>query len=181
MKKFIYGTVFEKHANVHEDSSDAQRNFALKTAKHYDPREFLPHVAKAFKKIAVGDESYCGPLWHDIAKAGTYYWKYKPEVFIDHVIDLEHNSGCIFDKEYIVAGSGDLEAVLDIKKLGSLITQKEDYFEFGLDSNVHGLLDRAVALKIVKPCTHTDFFRTKVKFPKPIKFGDKSIYLKAKK
>lgn len=42
--------------------------------------------------------SFGGEKWHNIAKAADMYHKVPMEVFIDHCVDLSHNSSCYFDK-----------------------------------------------------------------------------------
>ncbi len=71
------------------------------------------------------DSAYGGSPWAEIAQAGYDMWKEdlsSGEIImaLDHVFDLQHNSGMIFDKwpEIIKSAASDKE-VLDIKYLAN--------------------------------------------------------------
>lgn len=39
-----------------------------------------------------------GKAWKNIAESLVMYFNHPPAAFIDHIIDLEHNGGCVFNK-----------------------------------------------------------------------------------
>ena len=126
-------------------STEGQRKAAFKKARRYDPKNFLPILAKKFNE---GDweDGYGDEKWGEIAKATMMYWKYPPEVFIDHVIDLEHNSGLCFDKGHMVEYNCELE-------LGHWLNDKsrKDIWEslHPVTPDIQRLIHRAVNLKLV--------------------------------
>lgn len=65
----------------------------------YSDREIIRASLIGFNPETVHwDSSFGGEKWYKIAKAGNMYHKVPMEVFIDHCVDLSHNSSCYFDK-----------------------------------------------------------------------------------
>jgi phosphohistidine swiveling domain-containing protein len=61
--------------------------------------EFLRLASESFKGAGFGG-SYGGPKWANIADEALAYYngRHTPGVFVDHVFDLRHNKGRLFDK-----------------------------------------------------------------------------------
>lgn len=74
------------------------RSNAYSYATDYSPASFLPKAAQLFL-AGNWEESYGGRAWARIAEAAMLYGKVPDVVFIDHAIDLSHNSGLCFDKD----------------------------------------------------------------------------------
>ena len=65
----------------------------------YSDREIIRAALIGFNPEKVHwASSFGGEKWYNIAKAGNMYHKVPTEVFIDHCVDLSHNSSCYFDK-----------------------------------------------------------------------------------
>lgn len=94
--------------------------------------------------------SFGGKRWKHIAEALRFYEK-DPITFIDHVIDLQHNTGTVFNKTeskdhlaFVCEYSGDLKIFLDYKFRCNILT--EDYFEHNGYDRI--LLSREVYLLV---------------------------------
>lgn len=81
--------------------------------------------------------AFGGKAWYDIAEALNYYFKVSPEAFIDHVIDLEHNCGTVFNKSdarysiyFDVEYPGHLREFLNYKFAKNILTQSPGYGTF---------------------------------------------------
>lgn len=92
---------------------------------------------------------YGGDKWKQIAKAGLMKGKVSDCVFIDHCVDLSHNSSIYFDKRadiFILVGRDEYQSFLDLKRCCEpqvLITTKQGY-------QFNRLLWRANNLNIIK-------------------------------
>lgn len=67
----------------------------------------LEMAETAFRDGKWGDGAYGGSSWATIAKVLISYYKSKlpASLFVDRCFSLEHNGGCVFDKQYKVKGS----------------------------------------------------------------------------
>ncbi len=65
---------------------------------------FFQLATRAFSKENFWSSSVGGPRWADIAKAGMLFLegKLNHSLFVDHVFDLRHNGGVLFDKSRMV-------------------------------------------------------------------------------
>jgi len=77
------------------------RNSVYSDAHIYSPAKFLPILLKVFETGNWGN-GYGGAKWARIVQAAMLYEKVSNQVFIDHIIDLAHNGGTAFDKNYLV-------------------------------------------------------------------------------
>src|SRR3972149_5951561 len=73
-------------------------------ASYANPIQFLPVLHEAFSDKWYWTDGYGGSSWQRIVEAIQYYYELPATVFIDHVIDLSHNSGLAFDKDILVYG-----------------------------------------------------------------------------
>lgn len=64
------------------------------------------------------DESFGGPAWYEISRAIKMYETYPTTVFVDHCVDLQHNTGYFINKGcgIFVRDISELECILDCKK-----------------------------------------------------------------
>ncbi len=80
-----------------------------------DPLANIEKAAEEFYRLGAWSNGFGGPAW---GKAANYLaefikGKYSPVMFVDLVIDLEHNTGCIFNKWFI--DTGILKGLLNAK------------------------------------------------------------------
>ena len=81
---------------------------------------------------------YGGELWAQIAEAGLALWQSDKwqDAWIDHIFDLEHNSGAIFDKanDRIYQNDTDLKRILGKKRDATSFKDAAAFYrEFGHD------------------------------------------------
>jgi phosphohistidine swiveling domain-containing protein len=93
---------------------------ALRTMDVASQIEFFETAALAFKSRLFGG-SYGGEMWAQIARAGAMFLRGEmpPTVAADHIFDLRHNCGRIFDKHPMASDlthEGDLGHQLDYKR-----------------------------------------------------------------
>jgi hypothetical protein len=88
-------------ANQHYDGFPTgfshHRASASAFALQYEPRSTLKACLKSFTD-GEWQNGYGGEAWAKIAKAGLMYKEQPDIVFIDHCVDLSHNSGTFLDK-----------------------------------------------------------------------------------
>jgi hypothetical protein len=93
----------------------------------YDQRTMLPAIESMFANCKFSG-AYGGAKWANLAKSAGYYFKFAhmPVVFADHVVDITHNGGLMFNKGYIMGmpSESSYMAMLDHKKAGSLLDGK---------------------------------------------------------
>lgn len=82
--------------------------------------EFFRQAADMFDRDG-WSMSFGGSAWAKIARAGLHFMtgKWSPTVFVDHVFDLQHNGGHMFDKHAMVSAltrESHLEVQLEHKK-----------------------------------------------------------------
>lgn len=104
------------------ESQEGNRHFFQTEAGEYSDQQILEKAIWLF-----GDEwqdSYGGTPWLDIAKACTKKWTLPNEVFIDHMVDMAHNNGTYFDKQYIfqLNDKHGFQNFLDYKRYGNILT-----------------------------------------------------------
>jgi hypothetical protein len=102
------------------DRAEAQRApvSQLKTMSPAQHVRFVELVAAVFDKGAWGS-TYGGKKWANIALAahGFLTGKLSHSVFADHAFDLQHNGGCVFGKNPMLAGDRDMvQRQLETKK-----------------------------------------------------------------
>ncbi|MCI0526896.1 MAG: hypothetical protein L0Y56_05510 [Nitrospira sp.] len=101
-----------------------------------------------------------GPRWQGIAEWAMMWKKMPNELFIDHVFDLEHNSGCVFGKPVMFLCDRDFfKRFLDLKAkcpsalhtIGQFKSFYKDYRSvINIDSSSKAFIHRAVTLGIVE-------------------------------
>ena len=124
---------------------EKSRSSAQKWIVRFSPDEFLPALEDLFSREWRGG-SYGGRSWAKIAAAARMYGNIPNTVFIDHCIDLKHNSGLAFDKEIIFLLYRPSPLSFD-KFLYCKSNKDIGYWDdLVLDVRVKRLLERAVAL-----------------------------------
>lgn len=83
--------------------------------------EYFKQAAALFDCPGWIMSSYGGPKWGAIARAGESFLsgRLNHGVFVDHVFDLRHNGGCLFDKHSMVSSrtvEGKIQHQLDLKR-----------------------------------------------------------------
>lgn len=167
----VEGTVI---ADFHRMES---RRYTYIAATQYDPKKFLPILADLFDNSDAFTSGSCmgGRLWGDIARAAMMYYTHPLDVFIDHVIDLEHNGGLCFNKGILVRvdDEGRYYDMLNRKKLQPI------YSGGDLDADTAEVIRQAEVLGLVEFTRYTYFIEdVRLKFPEPIKWGKKSIFIR---
>lgn len=118
----------------------------------YDPCSILTAGLKMFD-ISWNDwaQSFGGAKWRQIAKAGLMKGKAVDCIFIDHCVDLSHNSSAYFDKGagiFCLENSRRYKEFLDVKRCcepHQLLKSEQGYM-------FRQLLQRAVNLGIIRDC-----------------------------
>lgn len=102
-------------SHVHYSS----RTYAGAEALLYEPVSILNAAKDLFGRQWLGD--FGGQSWLSIAEAGLQYGKWEDVVFIDHAVDLSHNSGAFVDKNVIFRCEDihDYKYILDAKRNGT--------------------------------------------------------------
>jgi hypothetical protein len=117
-----------RHAYAHTDNRwrivgvprGGGRSPSYSKALRYDPWDVLRKCAKVFS-VPGWDTSYGGKSWARIANAGLMRAKLDAESWLDHCVDLSHNSGLCFDKieadifSLATMDSAGYKAMLDLK------------------------------------------------------------------
>ena len=107
----------EKYASIDGVDESVSRSKIYYTTCDYTQNSILKLCEKLFNPIFnMWHRTYGGYNWYIIAKAGLQYNKIPHEVFIDHVFDLEHNTGNIFDKRGFIFGYYNISSLLDYKR-----------------------------------------------------------------
>lgn len=92
-----------------------------------------------------------GKAWRNIAEALKMYFTHPAEVFVDHIIDLEHNGGCVFNKSdardslhFAVEYPESFKGFLDWKFRYDVLQDKPGYMreEFRVSRKVRKLVTR---------------------------------------
>ncbi len=89
-----------------EISSRPIRYMAAREAVAFDPKAFLPVLEKLFKCAQWGGGSFGGTRWGKAAAYAQTRGTVSDAVFVDHCVDLVHNSGPLFSKAYIIQPVG---------------------------------------------------------------------------
>ncbi len=173
-KVAVRGTVLQ-WANEEEGELQKRDAVYLKSVE-YDPQAVLPQLKKLFLNTRAFNRhgSVGGGAWADIARAALLYFKADPAVFIDHVVDLSHNSNLAFDKPMLVTlhSYERYQAMLDRK------TDSPIYNEGVLDNATAELITRAQSLGYIKFKRRSPTVDGQdLRFPKPIKWGSKTSLL----
>jgi len=88
----------------------------------YEPYKLLSFLHNVFSNYNWGN-AYGGESWAKVCEAGYEYGKWPDKIFVDHVIDLQHNGGYIFDKGVIFSGSLELyKDLLDQKQCSDILS-----------------------------------------------------------
>ncbi len=108
----------KRGANKQYSSS---RDIVYGEATKYDPVLLLKNCRRVFS-ADWNHRGYGGEAWANITDAALDMWdpqtKFPRTVTIDHVIDLEHNNGTVFNKPVIYKYQPGLKRILDAKFLG---------------------------------------------------------------
>jgi hypothetical protein len=112
------------------------RSTSAMEATEFNPEDNWQDLVSVFSDNK-WDSAFGGDKWAEILSSFQYYYDYPTMrgIFIDLVVDLEHNGGCVFDKEVAGRESGigldiygsDLHALLNYKKEYSLFLCKNPW------------------------------------------------------
>ena len=150
-------------------TDEFSRSYTDTTGSYANPIQFLPILHGVFSDSWYWHEGYGGRSWQMIVEAVQSYYELPPTVFIDHVVDLSHNSGLAFDKDVLLywgALGGQYLDLLDIKSKGSIFDVFDtrhneylyriqyvlrggdswDYAVYGIPSQLKRMLTRAHVL-----------------------------------
>lgn len=137
--------------NFPSKSFGGDRSYCLVEALKHDPKEFLPMLHAIFRGIRFPE--YCGgKTWAKAAASAMLYFRFPAPVFIDHVVDLTHNGGLIWDKGVIFyhvnadVAERDLKRLLDYKQKHSLLLSTNN----SLYEPVANVVERALTLGAIK-------------------------------
>lgn len=110
---------------------------AYRNALRFDPDQLLPYVHSVFSKNRWPTGGFGGRAWAQVVEAARMYGNVPDIVFIDHVIDIEHNNGNVFNKPEIKYAA-DFKLDIDTDHLLEFLTWKahKDILDPG---NVGGL------------------------------------------
>jgi len=93
-----------RHARQHAEGthyaelpSSDNRSAIYKKSKGFNPKENLSILRTLFSDQD-WESSYGGKKWAELASFASRYENLSPIIYIDHLIDLEHNGGNIFNK-----------------------------------------------------------------------------------
>jgi len=113
------------------DLPSGGRGSAYDSAIEYDLFASAPALIRVFDQN--WESGYGGNAWKSISKAISLY-KVNKTVFVDHIIDLKHNGGSLFDKDGVLErvhlnmdiGENTLMNFLDLKKNYDLLSNGID-------------------------------------------------------
>jgi len=108
---------------------DKSRQLVYEEAhRRFDPFQYMPIIENLFRYF-FWTSNFGGKKWAGICNAANLYKKIPNEIFIDHVVDLHHNSGTVFDKPYMNLTSGlSISSILHSKSLYGIVpTTKSQY------------------------------------------------------
>jgi hypothetical protein len=103
-----------------------------------------------------------GKAWKNIADSLVMYFSHPPAAFIDHIIDLEHNGGCVFNKtdardtlHFEAEYEGNFKMFLDYKFRYDILAQEPDgiYGNLLVTRKTRKLLTRYEIIFNKKPIT----------------------------
>lgn len=116
----------------------------------YDPTDLLMAGLQLFDpKQVKWKRQYGGEPWQRIAKAGLLKGKVSDSVFIDHCVDLSHNSNVYFDKGAGIFRLWDEKAYVDFLDRKRLCTPQE-LIQGAPGMELNRLLLRADTLQILR-------------------------------
>jgi pyruvate,orthophosphate dikinase len=123
--------VIFRHIRLYDDQSrEATHDLAVQIFKEKTSQFIADFMADVVRLFTNGDwaRGYGGASWARIAQALVDFLTgaLSPTVFVDHVFDLQHNGGCLFDKNPMfvrASDEDDLKLQLDIKKSSTCITE----------------------------------------------------------
>jgi hypothetical protein len=96
---------YKGYPNTYDkDGGESSRGTAAKFVLEYEPRSLLKALQTLFNKDW-RDSSFGGESWSKIAGSGLLYKTIPDMVFVDHCVDLSHNSGNFLDKGMIFSCS----------------------------------------------------------------------------
>lgn len=162
--------------------TDDERNRVYYNCLGYRDTDILNAGVRMFDcNIVDWRNGYGGDAWKDIAKAGLMKGKVKDSVFIDHCVDLSHNSNVYFDK-----GAG-IFMLTDAEKYRQFLDLKYKCAPITLLTEFHGeeynqLMDRACNLgmyRITRRPQPDAYYRELAEANlfeyKPIKWGNAAL------
>lgn len=136
--------------------SVSSRTVAFDMVHAYEPRQLLKVAIEVFQADN-WESGYGGEAWANIAKAGLMYNNIPDVVFIDHCIDLSHNSSVYFDKPdngiLHITDVDDYKKFLDFKYLA---TPVQILAKLRKSKILKRLLVRAVNVGIISEIIDTD-------------------------
>ena len=145
-----------RHANrcsnwgftVISDFCHMNRNQVFSVYREWTKDSVLKVAQKQFNEfINPWKDQFGGNAWASIARGGLKYGKLPDEVFIDHCYDLEHNNGCIFNKEgYMLYFPDYIQDLLDKKRYCS---DPIELLRWGQTKAIQDLIERACNIGLI--------------------------------
>ena len=170
-KKYIHQICYKWNHNDDQENIDI-RNKSYQHALKFDPHIFLPTLAELFTNGEWKD-SYGGQKWANIADAGSLYNSLPNTVFIDHVVDLSHNGGSMFNKDilFLSYSTGSYWEMLHAKRNMQSILVNDFLNKNSMAKSVRPFLKLAAKCGLIdaKLIYGNDY--TTIQFPDIIKWG----------
>ena len=151
--KVVAGEMRHGSHCIHKTNPDVtstySRHGAFNLAERYTPESVLRAGVLLFDDGDWGG-GYGGRAWKKIAEAGLMYGHMPDVVFIDHCVDLSHNSSVYFDKP-----NNDILEMGSASRYKDLLNYKRDeslervLFAIKRSHRFHALLMRAVTIGVI--------------------------------
>jgi hypothetical protein len=120
------------------------RSASIEYALNYDPMENASVLERVFNQSWIS--SYGGRNWAQIAAAVKLYGIDKA-ILVDHVVDLKHNGGCLFNKSSALYRS-DIELDISESTLMNFLDYKRDNDILRLHPHYQQFLSEEVAVLV---------------------------------
>lgn len=142
--------------NTLDNFSDMSRNQVFSIYRKYTKDSVLKVGTRQFNEfINPWKDQYGGSAWASVARGGLKYGKYPDDVFIDHCFDLEHNNGCIFNKEgYLLYFPESIEELLTKKRYNK---NPIELLRWGQTKAIQDLIERGCNIGIISAETYSIF------------------------
>lgn len=162
------------------------RESIFKEALWFDPVQNLPLLEKLFDQSWSGG-GYGGPKWAEIARGAGYYGTKLTDIaFLDHVADLEHNGGVLFNKPEVSMIGLDISRP-DASTLKEFLNHKRDadlvsdpFMAYAPSAAVRGMLDRVRGFLGLDPVEWGHTKRSDAIIYTPVRWGQRVLQRKVK-
>jgi hypothetical protein len=132
-------------------------------ALSYFPDEQTVEIVKSIFEQEWASGGYGGDAWLQIVNGMCLYGQIPDAAFIDHIVDLEHNSGTVLDKSarkytnFNTDGAYDLRKFLNYKFSNDIL---RDNFRFDVSRKLHSLVVRFS--NIIEPLQSAECLRPRL-------------------